>query len=118
MINSIIGLQFLTYKSKIYSKQSHSNLFQNYKTLLAKLIDIMTVVYYKLLPWVSYFAIITLSLVLDASLLTFILLAWITIILGAHILLKHQLAHYKILFWLWQSYSKLVSLKIILRYAY
>ena len=64
LINAIIGLQFLTYNSKIYSQHSQSTLFQNYRAILATAIDILTVVYYKLLPWASYLAIICLLLVL------------------------------------------------------
>lgn len=64
LINSIMGLQFLTYNSKIYSKHSQSTLFQNYRAMLASAIDILTVVYYKLLPWASYLAIICLLLFL------------------------------------------------------
>jgi hypothetical protein len=84
-----MGLQFLTYSSKIYSKHSHSTLFQNYKIMLANMIDILTVIYYKLLPWVSYFAIISLLLVLRPSLGACILLAWILLTLGTHMLLKN-----------------------------
>lgn len=64
LINAIMGLQFLTYNSKIYSKHSQSTIFQNYRAMLAAAIDILTVVYYKLLPWVSYLAIICLLLIL------------------------------------------------------
>lgn len=64
LINAIMGLQFLTYNSKIYSKHSQSTLFQNYRAMLATAIDILTVVYYKLLPWASYLAIICLLLFL------------------------------------------------------
>jgi hypothetical protein len=64
LINAIMGLQYLTYNSKIYSKHTQSILFQNYRDILAIVIDVLTVIYYKLLPWVSYFAIISLLLVL------------------------------------------------------
>lgn len=89
IINAIIGLQYLTYNSKIYSEHSQSTLFQNYRTMIASAMDILTVIYYKLLPWVSYLAILCLLLVLEPSLGACILLGWILITLGTHVLLKN-----------------------------
>lgn len=118
LINAIIALQFLTYNSKIYSKHSQSSLFQNYRIMLASAIDILTVIYYKMLPWVSYFAIISLLLVLEPSLGACILLAWILITLATHLLLKNEPSTYRRLFWLWLFYSRLTSLQIVLRYVF
>lgn len=113
-----MGLQFLTYNSKIYSKHTQSTLFQNYRAILATAIDILTVVYYKLLPWVSYIAIICLLLVLEPSLGACVLLTWILLTLGTHVLRKNEPSTYRRLFWLWLFYSRLTSLQIVLRYVF
>ena len=63
-INTIIGLQYLTYNSKIYHIHKGSSILGAYKAVFDTLINTLTVVYYKLLPWFSYFAILAILLML------------------------------------------------------
>lgn len=117
-INAIMGLQFFTYNSKIYSKHTQSTLFLDYRDILLKIMDILTVIYYKLLPWVSYLAIISLLLFLEPSIFAFVLLVWILTTLGTHILSRNEPASYKRLFWFWLTYSRLTFMQIVLRYIF
>lgn len=118
LINAILGLQYFTYNSKVYSIHSKSQMFQTYRTFLASLADIMTVIYYKLLPWASYLAILCLLLFLKFSLSTCILLGWALMTLGIHLLSKNEPSSYKRLHILWLIYARLTSLQIVLRYIF
>jgi len=82
-------LQYLTYNSKIYYVHKESSILGAYKVVFDTLIDSLTVIYYKLLPWFSYFAILSILLILEFSLSAFILIAWILIIFSINLLSKN-----------------------------
>lgn len=118
LINAIIGLQFITYNSPAYTLTIQGGLLQPYRVLLSKVAGVLAIVYYKLLPWVSYLIIISLLLLLEFSVSSLVLLAWVLLTLGYHILSTNRLRSYRRLYQLWLNYARLTSLQIVLRYVF
>jgi hypothetical protein len=118
LINAAIGLQYLTYVSTIYATHYRQPLLGHYQELLRWAGQILTIAYYKLLPWLSYLVILAVLLLQDFSVSSWVLLGWILCTLGVQLLSKHDLPSYRRMSVLWLGYMQLTALQIILRFAF
>lgn len=111
-------MQYLTYNSKIYQNNNKEPFSVKYRVFLDRFGSILAIVYYKLIPWMSYLIILGLLFPLDFSVSSFILMTWGIITIGYHILSKHDLTSYKRMNILWLGYMRLMSTQIVLRFAF
>lgn len=118
LINAAIGLQYLTYNSAIYATQSRQPFLIVYQGFLQRFGRLLTIIYYKLIPWASYFVVLGLLVSLDFSLSSWVLLGWGVLTIGVHVLSRHDLASYRRMSLLWLGYMRLMSLQIVLRFAF
>lgn len=79
---------------------------------------LFTIIYYKLIPWMSYVFIIFVILALEFSCTSFILLVWLLVSLGVQVQRKNCLRTYEIMYNLWSVVERLFAVEIILRYAF
>ena len=86
--------------------------------MLNKFGTILRIVYYKLLPWVSYLVIIGILVSFDFSLSSWGLLGWMLTTLGVHLMSKHDLPGYRRMNILWLGFMRLTSFQIVLRFAF
>lgn len=78
----------------------------------------ITIVYYKLVPWLSYALVMFFLLLLDYSVSSCLLLAWLLITISQQILFGSKVENYQRLYWLWLVYLRLTALQIVLRYVF
>lgn len=79
---------------------------------------LLTIIYYKLIPWLSYVFIFFVILALEFSCTSLILLIWLLISLTVQVQRKNNLRTYEILYNLWSVLERLFAIQIILRYAF
>ena len=118
LINAAIGFQYLTYNSAIYETDNRQSILESYQDMLIRIGTILRIIYYKLLPWVSYLAILGILVSYDFSLSSWGLLGWMLTTLAVHLMSKHDLSGYKRMNLLWLGFMRLTSLQIVLRFAF
>jgi hypothetical protein len=60
IVSGVLTIQYWTYSSRIYDLESKKTIqfLPTYRTLILQLIEIFTIVYYKLVPWTSHLVVI------------------------------------------------------------
>lgn len=62
MVSGVLTIQYWTYSSLIYDQYSKKTLqfLPTYRAFILKLLEILTIIYYKIIPWASHFFVIIL----------------------------------------------------------
>ena len=94
LINAAIGFQYLTYNSTIYESDTRKTLLTAYEEVLQRIGTVLTIIYYKILPWFSYCVILGLLVAYDFSLSSWVLLSWVLVTFGVHLMSRHDLKGY------------------------
>jgi len=113
-----MGFQYLTYQSRIYNQVRERPILPVYEKKINELIKLFTIIYYKLIPWLSYAFIFFVILALEFSCTSLILLVWLLISLAFQIQRRNEPRTYEIMYSLWNGLERLFAIQIILRYAF
>ena len=89
VISIFVALQYLTYQSKIYTKVRESPILPYYEQKINFVIKLLTIVYYKLIPWLSYAFLFAVILALEFSCITLLLLVCLLITLAVQVQRKN-----------------------------
>lgn len=108
----------MTYESVIYNYVRERPILPIYEKKINEFMKLLTIIYYKLIPWVSYLFIFFVILALEFSCTSLILLIWLLVSLTVQVQRKNNLRTYEILYNLWSVLERLFAIQIILRYAF
>lgn len=111
LVSATITVQLWTYTSRIYHMETRSSITipSRYRAILEKGLNIVTIVYYKLIPWASHLLVLVILIKLEFSVISAIIVIWSLAVLWVHMVRPNNLPAYRALHRMWMIFLRLLT---------